>query len=182
MSEIKIKNKDVRQLTSAGLFAAVIFITTAYIHVPTGLGYTHIGDGFIFLAAAMLPKRYSLPAAAVGAAAADAACGMVIWAPATLIIKPLTVLAFSGDGRVICRRNLLALIPALICNVIGYSLYEALFMTPTSLKAALFSAFAQTPFYTVQTLIGALIFTVLGRSAKHLRVTRSGLSSSYNRR
>lgn len=160
------ENREARRLAFAGLFMAVITVTTAYIHVPTGLGYTHIGDGFIFLAAAMLPFPYALAAGAFGAALADVLCGMAIWAPATLVIKALMVPSFtSKNGRALTRRNFLALIPALLLNIFGYSIYEALVMTPGSLKAALVSAFAQTPFYTIQTLMGAGIFFVLGSAA-----------------
>lgn len=164
------ENKEIRRLAFAGLFMAVITVTTAYIHIPTGLGYTHAGDGFIFLAAAMLPFPYALAAAAFGAALADVLCGMAIWAPATLIIKALMVPAFtSKKSSVLNRRNFLALIPALILNIFGYSIYEALVMTPGSLKAALVSAFGQTPFYTIQTLIGAAIFIILGKVADKKR-------------
>ena len=112
------ENREVRRLAFAGLFMAVITVTTAYIHVPPGLGYTHIGDGFIFLAAAMLPFPYALAAGAFGAALADVLCGMAIWAPATLVIKALMVPSFtSKKGRVLTRRNYLALIPALLLNI-----------------------------------------------------------------
>ena len=156
------EQKTTRRLAAAGLLTAVIFIATAYIHIPTGLGYTHAGDGFIFLAAALLPKPYAIAAASIGASMADFASGMAIWAPATVILKALTVLPFtSKKGSVLVRRNFLVLIPALIINIFGYSIYEALFMTPTSLSAALASAFMQTPFYAIQTLIGAAIFITL---------------------
>ena len=155
---------SIKRITLAGLLTAVIFVATAYIHVPTGLGYTHIGDGFIFLAAALLPKKYSIPTAALGAALADAACGMMIWAPATLVIKTLIVLPFAAcKGKILVARNYAALITALLFNSIGYSLYEAAFMTSDSLSAALVSAFAQTPFYTIQTAMGAAIFFALGK-------------------
>lgn len=164
-----------RLLALSGLFTAVIFLTTAYIHIPTGLGYTHAGDGFIFLAAAMLPKRYAVPAAAIGASLADAASGMSIWIPATLVIKTLTVLPFtSKHGKTLVPRNYAALIPALLLCSIGYSLYEALVMTSDSLGAALVTAFSQVPFYAIQTAIGAAIFTALGKAvdSSHISVLK----------
>ena len=170
-----MSNKQTRLLALSGLFAAVIFLTTAYIHIPTGMGYTHAGDGFIFLAAAMLPKRYAIPAAAIGAALADAASGMSIWIPATLIIKTLTVLPFtSKHGKTLVPRNYAALIPALLFCAVGYSVYEALIMTSDSLGAAMATAFAQVPFYAIQIAIGAVIFTVLGKTvdSAHLFVFR----------
>ena len=44
----------------AGIFTAMVFVVTAYLHVPTYNGYVHFGDGFIFLAACMLPMPYSI--------------------------------------------------------------------------------------------------------------------------
>ena len=43
-----------KQLTFSAVFAALIFVTTAYLfHIPTGFngGYVHLGDAFIYLAA-----------------------------------------------------------------------------------------------------------------------------------
>lgn len=163
-----------RLIVFTGLFTAVIFVMTAYIHVPTGLGYTHLGDGFIFLAAAMLPKPYAIAAGALGASLADVASGMAIWAPATLILKALTVLSFtSKHGKVLVRRNFIALLPALILNIFGYSIYEALIMTDGRLTAALASAFLQTPFYAIQTSIGAAVLLLLGRVFDRLSLGRT---------
>lgn len=160
-----------RRLAMTGLFLAVIFVTTAYIHVPTGLGYTHLGDGFIFLAAALLPKPYAAAAGALGASLADAACGMAVWAPATLILKTLTVLSFtSKHGKALVKRNFIALCPALAINIFGYSIWEALVMTDGSLSAALASAFVQTPFYSIQTALGTVIFILLGKTSDKLNL------------
>ena len=170
-----MKDERTRLLALSGLLTALIFIATAYIHIPTGIGYTHAGDGFIFLAAALLPKRYAVPAAALGAALADAATGFSIWIPATLVIKSLTVLPFSSkQGRVLTPRSYAALVPALILCAGGYSIYEALVLTDGSLSAALAAGFSQVPFYAIQTAIGAAIFTVIGKAAdsRHLFIFR----------
>ena len=166
-----MKEQRTRLLALSGLFTAVIFVATAYIHIPTGIGYTHAGDGFIFLAAAMLPKRFAVPAAALGAALADAVSGFGVWIPATLVIKSLTVLPFaSRREKVLAPRNYAALIPALLFCAAGYSLYEALVLTDGSLSAALAAGFSQVPFYAIQTMIGAAVFTLIGKAAdsRHL--------------
>ena len=163
-----------RRLAFTGLLIAVIFVATAYIHVPTGLGYTHLGDGFIFLAAAILPKPYAIAAGALGASLADVACGMAIWAPATIVLKSLTVLSFTNKhGKVLVKRNFIALLPALVINIFGYSIYEALVMTDGKLGAALASAFVQTPFYAIQTALGAAILLILGRAFDRLHLGRT---------
>ncbi len=154
-----------RRLALSGLFCALIYIFTAFVHIPTGLGYTHAGDGFIYLAASTLPALPAAAAGAVGAGLADLTSGMAVWLPATVVLKALTALCFSSRSeKIVCRRNLLGLIPALLLNVFGYSFYEAAIMTGGSLSAAFGSAIAQAPFYTVQTLIGAAVYISLGKA------------------
>ena len=70
-----------------GLFAAMIYVLTAWLHIPTGAGYTHAGDGLIYLAASMLPTPYAMAAGAIGAGLADGLSGFVVWLPGTIVIK-----------------------------------------------------------------------------------------------
>ena len=122
-----MKNKKIKLLCSAGIFAALIFIFTSYFHVPVHTGYVHLGDAFIYLAASVLPLPYAIAAGAVGASAADFASGFALWAPATAIIKALTAACFSSKSpKLLSRRNLTAFVPAFVLCVLGYYLYEAL--------------------------------------------------------
>ena len=52
------------------LFSALITVMTAFIRIPTPLGYIHIGDAFIF-AAAMLLGPYAAIPAMIGSGLAD---------------------------------------------------------------------------------------------------------------
>ena len=64
----KKANKQLIYVVMAALFAAIITVVTAYVlRIPTGNGYIHLGDSFIFLAASLLPLPYAIAAAAVGA-------------------------------------------------------------------------------------------------------------------
>lgn len=105
-----------------GLFAAMIYVLTAWLHIPTGAGYTHAGDGLIYLAASMLPTPYAMAAGAIGAGLADGLSGFVVWLPGTIVIKAITALCFSRKTeKIICVRNLLGIIPALVICVVCYS-------------------------------------------------------------
>ncbi len=119
--------KTINKMISAGLFAALITITTAYIaHIPIGNGYLHFGDTFIFLAAALLPAPYACFAAAAGAGLADLLTAP-IWAIATIVIKAAIAFIFTNrKHKIICKRNLLAGIAALFLTVGGYYVAEAL--------------------------------------------------------
>ena len=41
----------VKYLVLSAMFAALIFVLTAYLHIPSHTGYTHVGDAFIYMAA-----------------------------------------------------------------------------------------------------------------------------------
>ena len=43
-----------KTLTLTGIFTALIFVFTAFVHIPSFTGYVHIGDSFLFL---VLPMR-----------------------------------------------------------------------------------------------------------------------------
>ena len=103
--------KQTLKLVTTGIFAAMITVMTAYIcHIPYGMngGYIHFGDTLIYLAAVFLPRPCALAAAAIGGGMADLLTAPV-WMPATVIIKMLIVLPFSGkNGKLLCRRNIAA--------------------------------------------------------------------------
>ena len=141
----------------AGIFTALVFVVTAYLHIPTNNGYIHVGDGLIYLAACLLPWQYAIAVGAGGALLADCLTGFVIWAPGSVVIKALAVLLFSSKGKkVITLRNIIALLPAAVLCAGGYYLYEALiygnFITP--LEGILASI--------TQSVASSIVFVILG--------------------
>ena len=124
-----MKNKSIKLLTAAAMFAALTLALT-YFHTPmpnANGGYIHLGDAIIFLAASILPLPYACAAAAIGGSLADLLSGFAVWAPATLIIKILLALCFtSKNEKILCKRNYIALIGALIFTVGGYYIAEGI--------------------------------------------------------
>ena len=55
-----------RNMTLAAMFAALIFLGTFIIRIPIPAtnGYIHFGDGFIYIAALILPLPFAAAAAA----------------------------------------------------------------------------------------------------------------------
>ena len=152
-----MKDQKIRLMCIAGIFTAIVFVFTAYLHIPSHTGYTHVGDGFIYLAACMLPLPYARFVGAGGALLADCLTGYAIWAPGSIIIKSVAVLFFSRkSARIISIRNLLALIPAWAVCIGGYYLYEALitgnFVAPLS----------GIPGYITQSVLSSILFVVAG--------------------
>ena len=104
-------NKNIFNLVFAALFAALIFVLTKFVSIPTGIGYVHLGDAAIYLAAAFLPTPYAMAAAGIGGAMSDLVGGYFVYIPVTFIIKALLALCFtSKKENVINVRNIIALI------------------------------------------------------------------------
>ncbi len=153
----------VKKIVLTGLFSALIFVFTAYIHVPTGAGYTHAGDGLIYLSASLLPMPYAIASAVIGGVLADGLSGFPIWIPATVVIKALTAMFFSNKSdRIVTKRNLAAIIPSMVLCTAGYSMYEAFAITKSFSAAALTAALAQTPAYLVQIAASSALYIAAG--------------------
>lgn len=148
----------IRRLCQSALFAAVIFVFTAYLHVPSFNGYTHMGDAFLYLAASLLPTGYAAGAGVVGAGLADLLSGYAMWAPATLVIKAATACCFTAKAPTfLCRRNFIALVPAFLLCAGGYYLYEC------ALTGNFVAPLAGIPGYVVQVVVSSLVYLLLGR-------------------
>ena len=117
----------------------MIAVITDYIcHIPYGEngGYIHFGDALIYLAAVFLPRPYALAAAAIGGGAADLLTAPM-WIPATVIIKMMIVLPFSGkQEKILTIRNWAAPFTAAAISATGYYLAEGIlfgsFITPAA--------------------------------------------------
>ena len=96
----RASDKKLELMSQAAVMAALTAALTLWLHIPAGLngGYIHFGDAVIYLAAALLPKPYAMAAGAAGGVIADLLTAP-LWAPATLLIKPLLVLPFFKRRR-----------------------------------------------------------------------------------
>lgn len=144
-------------LCRTALFAAIIYLFTAYFHVPSHTGYTHFGDAFLYLAACLLPPGYGAAAGAIGAGLADLLSGYAMWLPGTVVIKAAAGMLFScKTRRILCARNLIALAPAWALCVGGYYLYESL------LTGNFIAPLAGIPGYLTQCVISTAVYLLLG--------------------
>lgn len=151
------RSAKLKLLTMTALFAALIYIITAYLHIPSHTGYTHVGDAFIYLAASLLPPPYAVAAGALGAALADGLTGYAIWILPSVLIKSLTALCFTAKATtILCKRNLLAILPAFLLCFGGYYLAEALM---TGNWAA---PLGGLPGYFIQVSFSAVLYVLLG--------------------
>ena len=152
-----MKKKNTRLICMAAIFTALVFVVTAYLHIPTNNGYIHIGDGLIYLAACILPWPYAMAVGAGGALLADCLTGFAIWAPGSVIIKALTALLFTNKSKKIMSvRNQIAMLPATVICAGGYYLYEA------ALYGNWISPLAGIPASLTQSITSAILFVVMG--------------------
>ena len=161
-------NQKIKKLALTGLFMAMTYVLTAFFHIPTIKGYVHVGDAIVFLASCVLPTPYAIASASIGGALADALSGYWIWVPATLLIKGLTALFFtSKKEKVICRQNLLALIPALILCVGGYGLYSGF-----AVYDSLVAGFADAVPNTIQTAMSSVLYIISGTALDKMNLKK----------
>lgn len=164
---IAMKHDKMKLLCISAVFAALVYVFTAYLHIPSHTGYTHVGDALVYLAACLLPTPYAAFSGACGALLADCLTGFAIWAPGSVVIKALTVLCFScGGERIVTKRNLLALIPAWALCIGGYYLYEAV-ITQNFVAPA-----AGIPGYIVQSALSSALFLLVGFALDKLNIKK----------
>lgn len=121
---MKAGNRTIK-LVLLALTASLILLTTL-LYIPMGIGYYHLGDGFIFAAAALLGP-YAGISAAIGSILADLLSGYMIYAPATAIIKGcmgfVSGLMLKKNHKFITILLVLLLTEAIMVG--GYFIYEA---------------------------------------------------------
>ena len=120
----------------SAMFAALIFVATKLIQIPTPTnGFVHFGDCFILIAAWTLGPVYGSAAAGIGSALVDL-MGYAQYVPGTFFIKGIMALAAALIVRAFMNKGgkmqLLGFITGgLAAEVImigGYYLYEATFL------------------------------------------------------
>lgn len=172
---------NVKLIAFTAMFAALVTVATAFIKIPTALGYQHPGDSMVYLAACILPGPYGIIASGIGGALADLLSGYAYWALPTFIIKCLNAVPFvlcriiikkrhesacnqaasyiskqnDKDNRIINISTLAMLIPTTAVTVFGYLFANALLYSWPAAVAELVT-------WWVQPGIGALLFIAIG--------------------
>ena len=153
----KMKRRHIRLMCISGIFAALVFVVTAYLQIPTYNGYVHCGDGFVILAACILPTPYAVAVGVIGAMLADLLTGFAIWAPGSMIIKGLIALIFGATAKkIVTTRNLVMLFPAALISAAGYYLYEGM------IYGNFIAALAGIPGSLVQAVASSIVYVVAG--------------------
>ncbi len=154
--------RDLRVMTTAAMFAALIAIATMYLRIPGPTGMYHLGDGIIYACALLMGPGPAALAAAVGSAGANLLLGLPQWAPWTFVIKGLTaaVIGAIGTRRPAWGRNLAAMAAGALITICGYALATWVMYGWAAVPVEIYGNIGQTGFGII---IGAVLFSVLRR-------------------
>ena len=120
-------DKNIKTLVYSALFTALVTVATAYLKIPTAIGYLNLGDGFIFAAGVVLGPIAAV-VGGIGSMIADLMAGYMIYAPITLLIKGCMGLAAGLMYRAMGHKKaglILSGLPSELIMVFGYFLFEA---------------------------------------------------------
>ena len=166
MPESNIDRKKLRNLSYAGMFAALTAMLTALLHIPVTNGYVHCGDAVIYLASALLPLPYAVGASAVGGMLADIIAGYPAYALPTFLIKGLLAAVFSltGGKTLLCLRRFAGMTLCGIVSVLGY------WLTAVVLYGGWTAQFAATvPANLMQAAASAAVYSAAALALTRIR-------------
>ena len=184
------KSDNTLIFVTTAMMTAMVMIATTFFKIPNAMGYIHLGDGFVLLAAIILPKKYACFAGGVGAGLADIYGGYAVWAPWTLVIKIVMVLIVqlffdflmkrASNGKHIAKiagipfAELFAYVLAVLWTVSGYYIAQGF------ISGNWAAPIADVPGNVLQAAVGSVIAilvsvtlgkTSLGRSFYYRRTT-----------
>lgn len=159
------KHISTKDITNIAIMAALVFISTFLIKIPSLNGYTHIGDSMIIISALILGKKKGALAAGLGAALCDLLSGYMQYIIPTFLIKAIMVLIIAIIAENLINKTKFAWILGSIIGcafqVVGYCLVETILY-------GFAGALASVPANIIQSIVGitlaVLLATVLEKS------------------
>ena len=125
-----MENQKVRKLVLSALMAALVYVATSIIQIPSPVnGYVNLGDCFVLLSGWLLGPWYGAAAAGIGSMLVDLLGGYMSFVPGTLMIKFLDAMAAALIVKALGRKTYSYVVGGLAGEAImvaGYFVYEAL--------------------------------------------------------
>ena len=162
-----MQHTKLQKLVLAALFAALTYVATNIIHIPTPAtnGYVNLGDCMVLLGAFLLGPVYGAAAGGIGSMLADLFLGYGHYAPGTFVIKGLVALIaallYEKLGRTQVSRIVGGVVSEIVM-VLGYFGYASLLLgkglaAAASIPGNIFQG-------TVGLVVGVLLVAVLERA------------------
>ena len=127
-----MENQKVRKLVLSALMAALVYVATSIIQIPSPVnGYVNLGDCFVLLSGWLLGPWYGAAAAGIGSMLVDLLSGYGHYVPGTLIIKGLDALVAALIFRALGRGKTAMLgsgIAGETIMVLGYVAYASMIL------------------------------------------------------
>lgn len=161
-----MKDMRIRKLVFAALMAALTYVATMVIQIPSPMqGYVNLGDCCVLLSGWLLGPWWGGAAAGVGSMLTDLLNGYAHYAPATFIIKGCMAISAALLANALQHKAIGYVVGGVIAELImvaGYFGYAALLLGKG------IGAAASIPGNLVQAamglVIGLILFTLLKRS------------------
>ena len=127
-----MNNQKVRKLVLSALMAALVYVATSIIQIPSPVnGYVNLGDCFVLLSGWLLGPWWGAAAGGIGSMLADLLLGYGHYAPGTLIIKGAMSLVAALIFKAFGKNTVGALVSGVVAEIImvaGYFGYAALLL------------------------------------------------------
>lgn len=147
------KSLDPRLVAVTAVMAAVVFVLTRMVQIPTpAKGYIHLGDAAIFFAGFAFGPWVGAVAGGLGTALADITSGYAQWAIPSFLVHGLQgwVVGALVRGRPDLVRILLAVLAGSLVVVGGYLIAGIILMGAAA-------AYLEIPANIIQALSGGVI-------------------------
>ncbi len=169
-----MQHGKLQKLILAALFAALTYVATSIIRIPTPAtsGYVNLGDCMVLLGAFLLGPIYGFAAGGIGSMLADLLAGYMSYVPGTLIIKGLMALCAALIFKALKQKigsvaaTAVGGIAAECIMAFGYFGYEATFLG-YGLAAA-----ASIPSNAFQGTVGLVLGVALYQALAHIPVVK----------
>lgn len=152
------KHISTRDITKIAIMAALVFVATFLIKIPSLNGYTHIGDSMVIISALILGKKKGALAAGLGAGLCDLLSGYMQYIIPTFLIKAIMVLIIVTMAENLIGKTkfawIIGSIIGCIFQVIGYCLVE-------TVMYGFAGAIASVPGNIIQSIVGIVLAVVL---------------------
>lgn len=154
MQNINNKTKDI---TKIGIFAALIYLATFFLKIPSTNGYTHLGDAFIFLGVILIGYKRGAFAGAIGGALSDLLGGYIEWIVPTFFIKAIMAIIMGLFLEKFCKNSkfswLIGAVLGGLFQIIAYTVFSIILFGS---KAGI----ASIPGFCIQTICGLVFVTI----------------------
>lgn len=174
-----MQHVKLQKLVLAALFAALTYVATNIIHIPTPVtnGYVNLGDCMVLLGAFLLGPVYGAAAGGIGSMLADTLLGYMSYAPGTFIIKGLMGLAAALIFKALKEKTnpivatVVGGVAAECIMVFGYFAYES------TLLGYGIAAAASIPSNAFQGVIGLVLGVALYQALAHIPAVKRSIQA-----